>query len=62
MYSWQIDEILRSKNYLVDANSCKAIIDSSQICHAKYDPYDNTFLIETNDGYSWRFKTITNIE
>ena len=56
MYSWQIDELLRNKNYVVNKDDCKNIIDSMQICYSKYDPYDDSFVVNTDDGYSWRFK------
>ena len=56
MFSYEIDELLRNKDYVVNMDDYKRIIESSQICHIKYDHWDDSFVINTNDGCSWRFK------
>lgn len=58
MYSYQIDELLRNKEYIVSVNDYKQILASSQICHIKYEPFDDMFVINTDDGYSWRFRVV----
>ena len=58
MYSYQIDELLRNKEYIVSVNDYKQILASSQICHIKYDPWDDSFVINTDDRYSWRFRVV----
>lgn len=60
MYSYQIDELLRNKNYSIYIDDYKEIINSPQICHIKYDPWDDSFVINTDDRYSWRFKVNNN--
>ena len=56
MYSWQIDELLKNKNYVVNMDDYKQIIASSQIIHIKYEPFSDDFLVNTDDRFSWRFK------
>lgn len=57
MYSWEIDQLMRLRNYLLDVKEYFHICDtSSQITRIKYDPYEDTFYIETNDSYNWKFK------
>ena len=58
MYSWQIDELLRNKDYVVNMDDYKRIIESSQICHIKYEPFDDSFVVNTDDRYSWRFRVV----
>lgn len=57
MYSWEIDQLLKFKNYLLDAKEYIKICDESkQIKRIKYDPFNDTFYIETTDEYKWTFK------
>lgn len=56
MYSWQIDDLLRNKDYVVNISDYKNIVASNQICYIKYEPYDDSFVINTEDSYSWRFR------
>lgn len=55
MYSWQVDELLKNNNYVINKNDYNSIVYSSQIRHIKYDPFSDDFIINTDDGYSWRF-------
>ena len=56
MFSYEIDTLLRNKEYIVTMDDYKKIIASSQITYIKYDPYDDSFVISTDDKYSWRFR------
>lgn len=58
MYSYEIDELLKSKNYVITHNDYKCIIASSQIISIKYDPYSDDFCISTDDRYNWRFRVV----
>ena len=57
MYSYEIDQVIKSQNYNMDSKTylhiCKS---SSQIVHVKYEPFENNFNIWTNDNYHWTFK------
>ncbi len=57
MYSWEIDKLLKLKNYLLGSKEYLELCsNSSQITRVTYNPYDDTFYIKTNDGYEWVFK------
>ena len=57
MYSYEIDQVIKSQNYNMYSKTylhiCKS---SSQIVHVKYEPFENNFNIWTNDNYHWTFK------
>ena len=57
MYSWEIQQLMEYKNYLL---TCKEYIDmvfgSSQINRVRYNPYSNDYEIWTNDNYYVKFK------
>lgn len=53
MYSYEIDNLCKQKNYVLSVADYKQIIASSQIIHIKYDPYSDKFYIVTEDGYNW---------
>lgn len=56
MYSYEIDNILKSKNYNIDSNMYMNICSASpQIIRIEYEPYGNYFRIWTDDGYYWKF-------
>lgn len=58
MYSHEIENLLHKKEFIISIEDYKRIINSSQICFIKYDPYDDSFVISTDDRYSWRFRVI----
>lgn len=56
MYSYEIDQILKSQNYNIDSNTYMNICSTSpQISRVKYDPYENKYKIWTDDNYYWKF-------
>lgn len=57
MYSWEIDELMRISNYYISSDAyLKINAESPQVIRVKYEPFNDNFEMETNDGYQWRFK------
>lgn len=60
MYSWEIQNKLQKKNYILTGEEyidiCK---NSSQISHVKYSGFDDTYEIWTTDNYYWKFRLTT---
>ena len=59
MYSWEIDSYLRSRNW--ELTKCEYIYVSDvkinpQISKIKYEAFNNSFYMETNDGFNWVFR------
>lgn len=58
MYSYEIQEELEIYNYNLSGDDYIRIIDvinSPQICHVKYNAYENYFEAWTTDNYYWKF-------
>lgn len=56
VYSREIENILKSRNYNIDSDTYINICSTSlQITHVKYDPYGQYFEIWTNDDCYWKF-------
>lgn len=59
MYSWEIDTLIRTKNYSITPDEYKKIIISSpQIVTNTYEPYLDEYIIKTDDNYFWKFKIV----
>lgn len=57
MYSWEIEQLLRLRNYLISNKEYFNIIDTSpQINHVKYDGWNKDYNIWTDDNYYFKFK------
>lgn len=57
MYTYEIDNLMKIKNYLISAREYLQICNTSpQIREVKYDPYQNNFMIETDENYKVYFK------
>lgn len=57
MYSHEIERLLKIKQYILSYNDYADIITTSpQINNIKYEPYDDTFNIKTDDRYDFKFK------
>lgn len=56
MYSHEIEELLKLKNYLVSYKEYIKIIESPQVDHINY--INGFFEIWTNDGYSFKIKVL----
>ncbi len=56
MYSWEIDKIIKEKNYELSKEEYFEISDhkkSPQISMIIYDLKHDVITISTDDGYSW---------
>ena len=56
MYSYEIDNVIRQSNYILDWHTYCNICDSPQVNHVKYDENENVFHIWTNDNCYWKIK------
>lgn len=57
MYSWEIQQLMEMRNYLISVEEYLSICEASpQIIEVKYDAYQDNFMIKTNDGYNVYFK------
>lgn len=57
MYSYEIDNKLKSENYNLNTDTYIQICKTSpQIIRIKYEQFENNFDIWTNDNYHWTFK------
>lgn len=57
MYSYEIEEYLKLKNYLLtNKEYLKIITESSQIKRILYKCYNDTMTIWTEDNYKFEFK------
>jgi len=57
MYSWEIQQLLELRNYLLYVDEYfKICSESPQINWIKYDNYSQNFTITTDDRYKFEFK------
>lgn len=57
MYSHEIENLLKLRNYLLTAKEYINVCNTSnQITYIKYDPYEDVFYISTEDKYNFKFK------
>lgn len=57
MYSWEIQKLLELRNYILSVKEYFDLCDNSpQIVRVTYNPYEDSFLIKTNDNYEFKFK------
>lgn len=57
MYSWEIQELMQLRNYLLTVEEYLHICSTSpQIREVSYNAYENNFNIKTDDKYDWTFK------
>lgn len=54
MYSYEIEKLLKLRNYLISIQEYLEITKSPQIDHIKYE--NDTFFMWSNDGYTFKFK------
>lgn len=54
MYSYEIDYILKAKNYIVSPTLYIQICNNSQIEKIKYNLFDDCYEIWSNDNYYWK--------
>ena len=57
MYSWEIEQLLKLRNYVLSVKEYFDLCDNSpQIVRVTYNPYEDSFLIKTSDNYEFKFK------
>ena len=56
MYSEEIEELLKLRNYLISVKEYIEIIKSPQVNHIKYNPFNDYFDIWTDDRYYFKTK------
>ncbi len=57
MYSWEIQQLMELRNYLLSVEEYTNICSNSpQINRVSYNAFENNFMISTDDNYSWQFK------
>ncbi len=57
MYSWEIEQLLNLKKYLISNKEYFEICNTSpQIRGIEYKPYENNFYMWTDDNYNFKFK------
>lgn len=57
MYSWEIDNLLRLKKYLIENKEyLEIVLNSPQINSITYNPYGEDYEMWTNDNYHWKYK------
>ena len=59
MYSHEIEELLKIKNYLISVKDYINIVESSQVREVNYEG-NNKFNVSTNDGYNFSFIIVYN--
>ena len=60
MYSWEIDQLLKIKHYIISVSEyCEIMSTSPQIIDVKYK--DGMFKFITNDNYEFKVKVKTRI-
>lgn len=56
MYSYEIDNILKEKNYDLESTLYGEICKNSpQICRVTFNAFENNFSISTDDNWHWTF-------
>lgn len=57
MYSWEIQELMQLREYILEAQEYLRILNTSpQIYNVSYDAYNDLFHIGTDDNYDWNFR------
>lgn len=57
MYSWEIQQLLEYRNFLISNKEYFTILDTSpQIRGIEYKPYEDNFYISTYDNFNFKFK------
>lgn len=56
MYSYEIDEMIKIKDWILKPKDYLRIYSSPQITHLHYDAYSNKYHIYTDDDYHWEFE------
>lgn len=58
MYSYEMKDFLEQRNYQLTPQECLSIINpyaNTQISSIKHYSSDNQYIVDTDDGYHFRF-------
>lgn len=60
MYSTELDDLMKRKNYRLTKKEYALISPEtcSQISRLKYSPFEDCFEMWTYDNYYWKFKVV----
>lgn len=59
MYSYEIQELLKTNNWIVSKEDYFRISDVNQNCQItkiKYNSFQDNYIMSTDDGWTWSFK------
>ena len=56
MYSHEIAELLKLRNYLISVEEYIKIVSSKQVKWVKYNPFEDKFYVSTEDKYNFDFR------
>ena len=57
MYSHEIEQLLKIRNYLIDSEEYLNILRTSpQINYVEYKPFEDNFEMRTDDRYYFKYK------
>ena len=56
MYSHEIEQLLKLRNYVISVEEYLKITSSKQVKWVKYNPFEDRFYIYTEDNYDFNFK------
>lgn len=57
MYSYEIDQLIKLRNYLIENEEyMKIVLNSPQISYLKYDPFTKDYEMWTSDNFYWKYK------
>lgn len=56
MYSHEIEQLLKLRNYLISVEEYIRLVSSNQVKWVKYNPFEDKFYISTEDNYNYNFK------
>ena len=60
MYSWEIDQLLKIKHYIISVSEyCEIVSSSPQINDVKYE--NGMFKLNTTDNYEFKVKVKTRL-
>lgn len=61
MYSYEIDTVIKKNNYNLESQTYLHICKTSpQIKEVKYNGFDDSYEMCTDDDYYWKFKVYYN--
>lgn len=61
MFSWEIENFIKERDYKLTPEECNLIMDvnkNPQITHMKYICANNEYHVSTDDGYNFKFTVI----